>query len=416
MKKYISLIVSIAIVASLSSCNTLGKKKEEKPSSLPTLEPCSESLLNTNQSFICIKEQKGPDLIETNIKFETNSFTLNEEAKEVLDKLYAYVELTGNPAFTIRGYAGQIDSKLIKDPSLLVEHDIRLSKNRAISVRDYFADKNLNTENISIKALGYQDPIAPNDSNVHRGLNQRIEITVKSRLLEQIDNIENHLKHVRPADYVKFFSNVFLLNTEQVDNIAQIYDSQEKRPTLSVNFKIFANKQYPAKDDNEQSFNIISKPKPIESFNSDTKVYKIGTAKYDYTFKGITALTITNLSREANVGDFVAPNNLVSKPLPESSFRMTSKITANVMEDVMNTNTFSASYNSVLLNKGAASGLKLGAEVIIYEPESRTDGFPVPPKYAGYGFVYRQSDNYSIALIVNSVQEISKNSMATTIL
>ncbi len=95
---------------------------------------------------------------------------------------------------------------------------------------------------------------------------------------------------------------------------------------------------------------------------------------------------------------------------------MTSKITANVLEDVMNTNTFSASYNSVLLNKGASSGLKLGAEVIIYEPESRTDGFPIPPKYAGYGFVYRQSDNYSVALIINSVREISKNSMATTIL
>jgi outer membrane protein OmpA-like peptidoglycan-associated protein len=416
MKKYQCLLASLAIVFFLSGCNTLGKKKEETPSSLPTLEPCSENLLNANQSFICIKEQKGTDLIETNIKFGTNSFTLNQQAKEVLDKLYAYLKITGNSGFTIRGYSGKIDSKLIQDPELLVDHDIRLSKNRAISVRDYFADEGLDAENISIKALGYQDPIAPNDSNAHRALNQRVEITVKNRLLEQIDNIESHLKHVKPANYAKFFSNVFLLNTEQVDDIAQIYDSQEKKPTLSVNFKIFANKQYPIKGDGEQSFNIISKPKPLESFNSDTKVYKIGTAKYDYTFKGITALTITNLSREANVGDFVVPNDLVSKPLPENSFRMTSKITANVLEDVMNTNTFSASYNSVLLNKGASSGLKLGAEVIIYEPESRTDGFPIPPKYAGYGFVYRQSDNYSVALIINSVREISKNSMATTIL
>jgi outer membrane protein OmpA-like peptidoglycan-associated protein len=416
MKKYQYLFASLAIVFFLSSCNTLGKKKEDKPSSLPTLEPCSENLLNANQSFICIKEQKGPDLIETNIKFETNSFTLNQQAKEVLGRLYAYIRINGNSDFTIRGYSGKIDSKLIQDPKLLVEHDIRLSENRAISVRDYFADENIDNKNISIKALGYQDPIAPNDSNAHRALNQRVEITVKSRLLEQIDNIESQLRHVRLANYTKFFSNVFLLNTEQVDDTAQIYDSQEKRPTLGVDFKIFASKQYPVKDDGIQSFNIISKPKPLESFNSDTKVYKIGTAKYDYTFKGITALTITNLSREANVGDFVIPNDLVSKPLPENSFRMTSKITANVMEDVINTNTFSASYNSILLNKGAASDLKLGAEVIIYEPESRTDGFPVPPKYAGYGFVYRQSDNYSIALIVNSVREISKNSMATTIL
>lgn len=220
---------------------------------------------------------------------------------------------------------------------------------------------------------------------------------------------------LRPANYTKFFLNLFLLNEKQVENIAKIYDSREKRPVLGINFKIFANKQYPT-EDGKRAFSIISAPKPIASSNEDSKVYKIGSAKYDYTFKEITAFTITNLSREASVGDFIVPNHIVSGPLPEKSFRVASKITANLMEDVMNTNTLSASYNSSLLNKGAASGLKLGAEVILYEPESRTDGYAVPPTYVGYGFVYRQSDNYSIALIINSLQEIGKNSMATTIL
>ncbi|MDE5014909.1 OmpA family protein, partial [Francisella tularensis subsp. holarctica] len=77
------------------------------------------------------------------------------------------------------------------------------------------------------------------------------------------------------------------------------------------------------------------------------------------------------------------------------------------LEDVMNTNTFSSSYNSILLNKVAADGLKVGAQVILYEPETREDGFPVPPKYIGYGFIYRESQQYSRALIVNSLQEIT---------
>ena len=415
MKKHLCLFTSLAIILSLTSCNTLNKKKEEMPSSLPTLEPCSNKLLDSNQSFICIKEQKGSNLIETNIRFGIDSFTLNDQSKEVLNKLYVYLKLTGNSNFTIRGYAGRIDSKLIKDDRLLTEHNLRISKNRAISVRDYLFDKGLDSNGIIIKALGYQDPIAPNDSSADRALNQRVEITLKSKLLDQIDNIETNLGHIRPANYTKFFSNLFLLNEKQVENIAKIYDSREKRPVLGINFKIFANKQYPT-EDGKRAFSIISAPKPIASSNEDSKVYKIGSAKYDYTFKEITAFTITNLSREASVGDFVVPNDIVSEPLPEKSFRMASKITANVMEDVMNTNTLSASYNSILLNKGAASGLKLGAEVILYEPESRTDGYAVPPKYVGYGFVYRQSDNYSIALIINSLQEIGKNSMATTIL
>lgn len=127
-------------------------------------------------------------------------------------------------------------------------------------------------------------------------------------------------------------------------------------------------------------------------------------------------MTISNLNREASVGDYVIPNEIVSQKLPEQTFKMKSKITANVLEDVMNTNTFSSSYNSVLLNKGSADGLKVGAEMILYEPETRTDGFPVPPKYIGYGFIYRESRHYSIALIVNSLQEITSESMATTIL
>ncbi|MDE4986296.1 OmpA family protein, partial [Francisella tularensis subsp. holarctica] len=46
----------------------------------------------------------------------------------------------------------------------------------------------------------------------------------------------------------------------------------------------------------------------------------------------------------------------------------------------------------------------------------RVVGFPVPPKYFGYGFIYRESQHFSIALIVNSLQEITNNSLATTIL
>ena len=197
MKKHLCLFTSLAIILSLTSCNTLNKEKEEMPSSLPTLEPCSNKLLDSNQSFICIKEQKGSNLIETNIRFGIDGFTLNDQSKEVLNKLYVYLKLTGNSNFTIRGYAGRIDSKLIKDDRLLTEHNLRISKNRAISVRDYLFDKGLDSNGIIIKALGYQDPIAPNDSSAHRALNQRVEITLKSKLLDQIDNIETNFGHIK---------------------------------------------------------------------------------------------------------------------------------------------------------------------------------------------------------------------------
>ena len=91
MKKYLSLIAILALATSLASCSSFGKKHDDDHLTFPTLEPCSKRLLETNLSFICLKKQKGPDLIETNIKFNTDSFTLNNQAKDVLEKLYAYL-------------------------------------------------------------------------------------------------------------------------------------------------------------------------------------------------------------------------------------------------------------------------------------------------------------------------------------
>ncbi|AJC48201.1 OmpA family protein [Allofrancisella guangzhouensis] len=414
MKKYLYILSIAFFTTSLVSCASMDK--DQKPVSYPTLDPCTPGLLQSQKSFICLKKFKGLDFVETNIKFSADSFTLDDQAKEVLDKLYAYLKLTGNTNFVIKGYAGKIESKLIKHNDLLTKHDLRLSRDRATSVREYLINKGIKPDGMEIQALGYQDPIAPNDSNANRGINQRVEITLKSKLVDQIDNINDRVKPVKISDYTKFFANIYLLNDDQIDEMAKIYDSREKRPAFGINFKIFANKQYPAKEDNK-SFSIISEPKPINTHNPDKKVYKIGSAQYNYTYKGITALTITDLKQEASVGDYVIPNDIVSSsPLPTESFRMDSKVTANVMQDVMNTGTFSFSYNSILINKGASDGLKLGAEMILYEPESRADGYPVPPKYIGHGFVYRQSDHYALILIVNSLQEITKSSMATTIL
>ena len=422
MKKLLYTTLLAVFATLITSCDTMDKKNAEdnKALSFPTMKYCNPEMLESDKSFICIQRQQGADLIETNIKFDTDSFKLNNQAKAVLNKLYAYLKITGTTRFTIRGYAGKIDSDLLTDKDLLTEHNIRLSKNRAVSVREYLVKKGLEqndsiepADGIKIEAMGYQDPIAPNDSNTNRAINQRVEISIESKLVKQIDNIKHNLKHLYPSDYTKFFSNVFLLNGNQLKDTSEIYDSREKRPVLGTHFTIFANKQYTAKEDNS-NFIIISKPKPISNFNDDQKVYKLGSANYKFTYKGITALTIKNLNREASVGDYVIPNDIVSEKLPDKTFRINEKVIANVMEDVMNTNTFSSSYNSILLNKGSSDGLKVGTEMILYEPATRTDGFPIPPKYIGYGFIYRESDHYSIMLVVNSLQEITDSSMATT--
>ena len=202
MKKLLKLCLIVSLLTALSSCQTLDSDKDKNNDLLtfPNLEPCTTELLQSSKSFICVKEQTGPYLIETNIKFEADSYTLNSQAKEVLNKLFTYLKLTDTTRFTIRGYAGKVESKILTDQKNLTDYNIRLSKNRATNVEEYLVNKGLDSSyGITIKALGYQDPIAPNDSTLSRAINQRVEITLKSRIIEQIDNIENHLEHVKPA-------------------------------------------------------------------------------------------------------------------------------------------------------------------------------------------------------------------------
>ena len=415
MKKYLAFFV-FATAMLLNSCSTFFSR-DNKPNTFPALDQCTPKLLKSSDSFICSIHKNNTDFIETVIRFNTDSFTLDNQDKQVLNKLYAYLKLDNTKNIIVRGYDGKIDSKLILNKDIITKYSLRLSKNRAISVREYLLEKGLK-DNIIVKPLGYQDPVAPNDSATDRELNQRVEITVNSRVLERINAIEKNIKRVEIANYAKFFANVYLLNQSQLSQIAEIYGSYDKQPELGIDSKIFVNKKYPIKQDDDSSkkeFTIISEPKSIGSFDNDKILYKEGLAKYDYIYKNITVLTIKNLLREIRVGDYVVPNDAILEDLPEKSFKISKKITANVIEDVKNkNNSLSASFDSVLINKGAADGLQLGAQMILYKPASRVTGFAVPPKYLGYGFVYRMSGHYAIVLVVNSLEEIDKGAMITT--
>ncbi len=413
MKKYILLSLTALATLVLASCATNNTSDDNL--SYPNIEECTPKLLLSGTSYLCLKPYGKYDMIETSIHFGTNSFTPDKQARKTLDKLYAYLKLSDSGGFVIKGYSARIDSKLIKDPKILTSYNIRLSKNRAMSVKDYLYNKGLDVDNVTIESLGYQNPITPNDSSKSRSINERVEISIASKLAQQIRAIENSIKIVNPNKYKSFFSNVLLINQQNEDASAEIYKTDNERPSLIPHAKFFVNQKYAINDTHENSdFLITSDPKYIESFNEDMFMYQYGTAKFANNYKDITIMNVTNLSQEAEVGDYVIPSYTVDRPLPSSTFKLKTKITANVLKDIVNTGTFSSSYNSLLINRGETDGLKIGTEMLVYAPTTTVDGYPVPPKYLGYGFVYRMSDHYSLLLVVNSLQELTKDSMVTT--
>lgn len=66
------------------------------------------------------------------------------------------------------------------------EYNLDLSRRRAESVRDAFLARGVPAERMATAGFGFDKPVAPNDTEIGRALNRRVEVIV---LDEQVDNI-----------------------------------------------------------------------------------------------------------------------------------------------------------------------------------------------------------------------------------
>ncbi len=102
-----------------------------------------------------------------NIQFEFDSSVLRTSAYPTLDKVSA--DLRGSTTTTIEldGYASSEGS---------AAHNMRLSKDRANSVKTYLVNSGVDAKRIKTKAFGETNPVADNSTEPGRVLNRRVEI------------------------------------------------------------------------------------------------------------------------------------------------------------------------------------------------------------------------------------------------
>lgn len=100
-----------------------------------------------------------------NIQFDFNSSVLKTESYPILDKLSSILR-EGNGKITVAGYASAEGTEA---------YNIKLSKDRANSVKTYLVNSGVNAKNVSIKGYGESRPIASNDTEEGRIKNRRVE-------------------------------------------------------------------------------------------------------------------------------------------------------------------------------------------------------------------------------------------------
>lgn len=101
------------------------------------------------------------------IQFEFNSSVLKTESYPTLDKLSSILRENGGK-ITLAGHASSEGT---------AAYNMKLSRDRANSVKTYLVNSGVNASNVTVKAYGESRPIASNDTEEGRIQNRRVEST-----------------------------------------------------------------------------------------------------------------------------------------------------------------------------------------------------------------------------------------------
>ena len=119
-------------------------------------------------------------LNENAVRFDTNKSSLTADAKANLDKLVPVFAEYPDTNITIYGYT---------DSTGPADYNLKLSGERAGSVRNYLASKGVSSTRFQVTGLGIADPIASNETVEGRSQNRRVEfaITANEKMIKDAE-------------------------------------------------------------------------------------------------------------------------------------------------------------------------------------------------------------------------------------
>lgn len=106
---------------------------------------------------------------ENSVNFEFGKSTLTSTAKANLDKLVPVFNNYPDTDIVIYGYTDNVGS---------AEYNLKLSGERAASVKSYLSSKGLKSARFQTNGMGLADPIASNDTAEGRAKNRRVEFAI----------------------------------------------------------------------------------------------------------------------------------------------------------------------------------------------------------------------------------------------
>jgi len=121
-------------------------------------------------SLFVRKPVPGAATAYSNIQFEFDSSVLRTSSYPVLDATSADLRANAGKSLELDGFASSEGT---------AAHNMRLSKDRANSVKTYLVNSGVDSKRLKVKAFGETHPIADNSTEDGRVLNRRVEFKQK---------------------------------------------------------------------------------------------------------------------------------------------------------------------------------------------------------------------------------------------
>jgi outer membrane protein OmpA-like peptidoglycan-associated protein len=142
---------------------TLHRLSTEKQQMSSRLEEALSHVAETRQSA------RGFVVNLPDILFGVNEATLKPEAQVLIAKLAGILLVIPDLQVVIEGHTDALGSP---------EYNLRLSRRRAESVKDYLAEQGISEERLGAIGLGLAQPVADNETAAGRRRNRRVEILI----------------------------------------------------------------------------------------------------------------------------------------------------------------------------------------------------------------------------------------------
>lgn len=123
----------------------------------------------TAKNFELRKMATGAKIVIENILFNTGKSTLQSQSYAELDKLVSLLKKNPSIRIEVSGHTDNVGSASVNK---------RISKTRALTVRNYLISQGIEEERLEYEGYGFEQPIAPNDTPEGRAQNRRVEIKI----------------------------------------------------------------------------------------------------------------------------------------------------------------------------------------------------------------------------------------------